>query len=42
MTGAESTERGRGPNEVRMKMLYGVNQADQCRDFALGPARERI
>ena len=25
-----------------MQMLYGVNQADQCRDFALGPARERI
>jgi hypothetical protein len=42
MTRAENTANGRGPNEVRMQMLYGVNQADQCRDFALGPARERI
>ena len=30
-----------GP-EVRMKLRYGVNQADECWDFALGPARERI
>jgi len=25
-----------------MRLLYGVNQADQCWDFALGPNRERI
>jgi hypothetical protein len=25
-----------------MHMMYGVNQADQCRDFAVGPARARI
>jgi hypothetical protein len=25
-----------------MQMLYGVNQADQCGDFAVGAARERI
>src|SRR5437660_7586104 len=31
-----------GPSEQRMKMRYGVNQADQCWDFALGPERERI
>src|SRR5262249_36286884 len=30
------------PGETRMRMLYGVNQADQCRDFALGADRERI
>ena len=28
--------------ETRMQMLYGVNQADQCRDFALGAERELI
>jgi hypothetical protein len=27
--------------EQRMQMLYGVNQADQCWDFAVGPDRER-
>ncbi len=27
---------------VPMAMLYGVNQADECWDFALGRARERI
>jgi Glycosyl hydrolases family 39 len=36
------TVRGRNPTETRMQMLYGVNQADQCRDFAVGPARELI
>jgi hypothetical protein len=30
------------PDEKRLQMLYGVNQADQCGDFALGAARERI
>ena len=30
------------PNETRMQMFYGVNQADQCADFAIGPARKRI
>ena len=29
------------PGEARMQMLYGVNQADQCWDFAVGPHRER-
>src|SRR5262249_56798579 len=28
--------------EQRMKLQYGVNQADQCLDFAMGPNRERI
>jgi hypothetical protein len=28
--------------EMKMKLLYGVNQADQCWDFAVGPERERI
>ena len=28
--------------EQRMKLRYGVNQADQCWDFAIGPQRERI
>lgn len=33
-----------GPNltETRMQLRYGVNQADECWDFALGPQRERI
>ncbi len=30
------------PTERRMKLRYGVNQADECWDFALGPERERI
>ncbi len=29
-------------NETRMQMLYGVNQADECWDFALGPDRAFI
>jgi hypothetical protein len=29
-------------NETRMKMRYGVNQADQCWDFAVGPERAFI
>jgi hypothetical protein len=31
-----------GPSEQRMGMQYGVNQADQCWDFAIGPKRESI
>jgi hypothetical protein len=31
-----------GINEKRMNMLYGVNQADQCWDFALGEKRDLI
>jgi hypothetical protein len=31
-----------GPGKQRMKLQYGVNQADQCWDFAMGPERERI
>jgi hypothetical protein len=30
------------PLETRMQMMYGVNQADQCWDFALGEEREHI
>ena len=30
------------PKEIRMQMIYGVNQADQCWDFALGAEREHI
>jgi hypothetical protein len=37
-----TAENGSRPGETRMRMLYGVNQADQCRDFAVGSARERI
>jgi hypothetical protein len=33
---------GPKPTAMRMQMLYGVNQADQCWDFVLGPARELI
>jgi hypothetical protein len=32
---------GPRPGERRMQMIYGVNQADQCWDFAVGPDRER-
>jgi Glycosyl hydrolases family 39 len=28
--------------ETRMRMLYGVNEADEWHEFAVGPARERI
>jgi hypothetical protein len=31
-----------GSVEQKMKLQYGVNQADQCWDFAVGPQRERI
>jgi hypothetical protein len=31
-----------GGRETRMRMFYGVNQADQCWDFARGAARARI
>ena len=31
-----------GSSEQRMKLQYGLAQADQCRDFAIGPYRERI
>ena len=30
------------PGEMRMKLLYGVNQADQCWDFAVGTHRDLI
>jgi len=33
---------GGEPNETRMQLIYGVNQADECWDFAVGPERERI
>src|SRR5262249_27809174 len=38
----QTTGTGRRPGETLMRMLYGVNQADQCRDFALGDERECI
>jgi len=31
-----------GVDEKRMRMIYGVNQADACQAFALGESRERI
>src|SRR6266536_227852 len=31
-----------GPRKQRMKLQYGVNQADHCWEFAMGPERERI
>ena len=30
------------PDARRMKLRYGVNQADECRDFAVGAQRESI
>jgi len=30
------------PDETRMQLRYGVDQADACWDFALGPQRKRI
>ena len=30
------------PGEQTMKLKYGLNQADQCWDFAIGPEREHI
>ena len=42
MTEPETAARGQRPDETRMKMLYGVNQADQCWDFALGAQRGHI
>jgi len=42
MTEAKTVVRGSNLTETRMRLLYGVNQADQCWDFALGPNRERI
>src|SRR5215203_264988 len=29
-------------NEIEMKMLYGINQADGCHSFAIGESSERI
>jgi hypothetical protein len=31
-----------GQNEMRMRMIYGGNQADACQAFAVGDARHRI
>src|SRR5262245_18583747 len=42
MANAGPGANGTGGHEFRLRMLYGVNQADQCRDFALGEARARI
>src|SRR5206468_567552 len=39
---AQSTTAAPRPAETRMRMRYGVNQADQCWDFALGAERESI
>jgi len=43
MTGSNVVAFERNPtDERRMQMLYGVNQADECWDFALGTRRELI
>jgi hypothetical protein len=42
MTKSEIATHSPKPTEIRMQMLYGVNQADQCWDFAMGPQREHI
>lgn len=42
MTEFGMAARGLNPPEMRMQMLYGVNQADQCADFAIGAASARI
>jgi hypothetical protein len=42
MTEAEIAMRSSNPSETRMQLRYGVNQADQCWDFALGPQRDQI
>jgi hypothetical protein len=42
MMGAKAIPLYGDPKEIRMQMIYGVNQADQCWDFALGAERERI
>src|SRR5438128_2895604 len=38
----EMADRTSTPSEQRMRLRYGVNQADQCWDFAVGPQRQRI
>jgi len=42
MTEAKTVMLGSDPTEIPMQLRYGVNQADECWDFALGPQRERI
>lgn len=42
MTAWGSSSNDRGPVESQMRTLYGVNQADQCRAFAVGEERGRI
>jgi len=42
MTEAKTVMLGRDPTEIPMQLRYGVNQADECWDFALGSQRERI
>ena len=42
MTEAEIAARGPNPPEIRMRLRYGVNEADSWWHFALGPQRERI
>lgn len=42
MTEGGSLQSSPEGHETRMKLRYGVNQADECWDFAVGPARERI
>ena len=41
-THAESAARGPNPPEIRMRLRYGVNEADSWWHFALGPQREHI
>jgi len=42
MTEAEMAAPGRNPMETRMRLRYGVNEADSWWYFAVGPQRERI
>ena len=37
-----TTEKLPNPGETRMKLHYGVNEADSWWHFAVGPQRERI
>jgi hypothetical protein len=42
MTELKGSMQRANPTEIRMRLRYGVNQADECWTFARGPQRERI
>jgi Glycosyl hydrolases family 39 len=42
MTAGGTSSNGGVTAEMRMRTRYGINQADQCRDFAVGEERKRI